>query len=320
MRSLPSRSDGLDVAGPRAPGPRIGQVYLDVGLRQLFCLNDRAREMQREGIPFTPADLSKQPLRTLEGEPVDPEDLPLIRAWSEGQPQEAIFVWTRPGGAVENVSWSAAPLRDSHGNIVAVAGSVILGPLEPDWQALAGLAHDFRSPLQALRMLVTVLETTPILDVAQQRTILDRIRASAERAQSIGLDLLEWCRGPALGGRRVQRAWFPLEPLLLGLIGEQAAEAQRKSLQLVSNLEETRGWEVRSDRVRLGRLLANLLANAVRYTPAGRVEFTASWREDAKGPALVLGVVDTGTGISAEEQESIFQPFERGRAGIESDS
>src|SRR5205809_713492 len=122
MRSLPSRSDGLEVAGSRAPGPRIGQGYLDVGLRQLFCLNDRAREMQREGIPFTPADLSKQPLRTLEGEPVDPEDLPLIRAWSEGQPQEATFIWTRPGGAVENVSWSAAPLRDSHGNIVAVAG------------------------------------------------------------------------------------------------------------------------------------------------------------------------------------------------------
>src|SRR5438477_1461574 len=102
MRSLPSRSGGSEASGQRAPGPRIGQVYLDVGLRQLFCLNDCAREMQREGIPFTPADLTRQPLRGLSGEPVMPDDLPLIRAWSEGQPQEATFVWTRAGGTVEH--------------------------------------------------------------------------------------------------------------------------------------------------------------------------------------------------------------------------
>jgi signal transduction histidine kinase len=90
------------------------------------------------------------------------------------------------------------------------------------------------------------------------------------------------------------------------------------------------------DRLRLGRLLSNLLANAVRYTNSGRVEFKAAWQMEpptpidpallplaaAVAPArqLVLSVVDTGIGISVEEQESIFQPFERGRAGKEGDS
>jgi signal transduction histidine kinase len=74
--------------------------------------------------------------------------------------------------------------------------------------------------------------------------------------------------------------------------------------------------------VRLGRLLSNLLANAVRYTGAGRVCFRAAWREDTDGrrEALAVAVTDTGAGLSAEEQESIFQPFERGKAGRESDS
>src|SRR5439155_4513696 len=73
-------------------------------------------------------------------------------------------------------------------------------------------------------------------------------------------------------------------------------------------------------RVRLGRLLANLLVNAVRYTHSGQVAFTAAWREEPGERALVLSVLDTGAGISQEEQESIFQPFERGRAGKDDDS
>src|SRR5205085_9630559 len=139
--------------------------------------------------------------------------------------------------------------------------------------------------------------------------ILDRIRSAAERAQLIGRDLLEWCRGPALGGRRVEYGWFALAPFLTGLVQEQLGEARRKSLQLNSDLDAVQGWEIHSDQVRLGRLLANLLSNAVRYTAAGRVEFRASWREEADERTLALSVVDTGSGISPEEQESIFQAF-----------
>jgi signal transduction histidine kinase len=78
---------------------------------------------------------------------------------------------------------------------------------------------------------------------------------------------------------------------------------------------------MQTDRVRLGRLLANLLVNAVRYTPQdGRVELKASWRDGSQGQVLALSVLDTGPGISQEEQESIFQPYERGQAGRDSDS
>ena len=82
------------------------------------------------------------------------------------------------------------------------------------------------------------------------------------------------------------------------------------------------GWEVHTDGTRLGRLLANLLANAVHYTQSGGVELKASWRDDEGGKrqGLALVVSDTGPGISQEEQESIFEPFRRGKGGKESDS
>jgi signal transduction histidine kinase len=160
------------------------------------------------------------------------------------------------------------------------------------------------------------------LHTPEVRDLLGRLRAAADRALSVGLDLLEWCRGPTQTGRRAERKWFALGPFLASLAAEQLGTAQHKGIALHTELAEAQRLEVQSDAVRLGRLLANLLSNAVRYTAAGQVRFTAGWRWDIRGKkeALALAVADTGTGLSAEDQESIFQPFERGKAGREGDS
>ena len=79
--------------------------------------------------------------------------------------------------------------------------------------------------------------------------------------------------------------------------------------------------EVHTDSTRLGRLLGNLLNNAIRYTSTGRVRLHAGWISEGGKQTLILTVEDTGTGLATEDQESIFQPFHRGRAGkADSDS
>jgi C4-dicarboxylate-specific signal transduction histidine kinase len=298
---------------------RIGHVYLDVRRRLLHCLNEEARRMQAEGLPFTPTDLGRQPLQTLAGEPVTAAQLPLLVTWQTAKPGEASFVLTHDGVPVQHVFWSTAPLKNAQDELVAVAGTVCCAPPEPDWHTLAGLAHDLRTPLQSLKMLLTVLDQTPDLEPGL-REVLERVRSSADRAMLIGLDLLEWCRAPVQKGRRFQPSWFALEPFLRNLAAEQAVAARNKGLALVGNLEAARGWDIYTEPVRLGRLLANLLANAVRYTATGRVEFTASWQQGADGRTLVLAIVDSGAGFSQEDQDSIWQPFARGRAGKEGDS
>jgi signal transduction histidine kinase len=315
MASLSHRRGSSKAKGPSGPetSPPVGHVYLDVRRRLLYCLNDTARQMQAEGVPFTGGDLARQALLTLAGVPVAAADLPLNKTWRDGRPSEATFVMARKGGAVQHLQYTAAPLRDSGGQLAAIVGSLTVRAPDPDWQVLAGLAHDLRSPLQALKLLVNLAQGGD-LTADELKDLLARIRSSAEHALSVGTDVLEWCRGPAQGGRRVELSWFPLEPFLAALAEEQAITAQQKSLVLVQDFKAVRGWEVLSDRVRLTRLLTNLLSNAVRYTTAGRVEFRAAWRDLPDG-SLSLSVVDTGTGISPEEQESIFQPNVRGRAG-----
>jgi signal transduction histidine kinase len=300
---------------------RVGHVYLDARRRTLFCLNEMARQMIHEGVPLTRDDLERHPLRTLEGEFVQASDLPLMRAWRERTPQEASFLFTASDGAVRHLTWNAAPLADSDGKLQGVVASLTVAPFEPDWQHLAGLAHDLRTPLQALRLLIPLLEGTPLLH-PEARDLIERLRASADRALSIGMDLLEWARGPTLGGRRVDRTWFALAPFLASLASEHLAHAQRKSIILVTDFDAAGDLEVHGDRVRLGRLLSNLITNAIRYTPRGEVRASACWRRNDAGQetAFVLGVEDTGAGISPEDQESIFQPFERGKAGKEGDS
>jgi anti-sigma regulatory factor (Ser/Thr protein kinase) len=294
-------------------------VYLDVQRRELHFLNPTAKQLHHDGLPLLSADLQHGQLQHLDGRPVTAEELPLLVSWKTERTVEAIFVLVRPSALNLQVSWNTAPLWDLEDQLAGIVGSVICSFPEPDWQEMAGLAHDLRTPLNAIGLQIAVLDSDPP-DQSAVRQVLQHLRSSAERALHVGMDLLEWCRGPASRGRRAQKAWFELEPFLAGLIQEQMPMAERKGLTLVAELSKVRGWEVATDRVRLGRLLSNLLVNAVRYTTRGRVEFTTSWRFSRETRLLTLSVVDTGVGIATEEQDSIFEPFAQGRAGRDSDS
>jgi signal transduction histidine kinase len=314
MASVSHRRDSGKPRADADAGVLVGHVYLDVRRRVLYCLDDTARQLRRQGVPFTAVDPNRPPPTTPAGDPITDADLPLVRAWREGHPAEVVFVLPDGGSLARVVQWTASPLRDGGGQLVAVVGTVLVRPPEPDWQTLAGLAHDLRNPLQALRLCLDDLPAEDDLP-ENMREAVGRLRRVTERALSVGKDLLEWARGPAQGGRQIEAAWFSVEPFLAGLAEEQAVAARQKGLMVVEDLRAARGWEIQSDRVRLSRLLANLLANAVRYTSTGRVELAVSWRQDPAGSQLCLGVHDTGAGIPPEEQESIFQAFERGTAG-----
>jgi anti-sigma regulatory factor (Ser/Thr protein kinase) len=292
-----------------------GLYYLDARTQRLYLLNETARRLHREGLPALGTEPTLDQLQTPTRGPVRAEDLPLPAAAREARTIEASFVLCRPGQPDCYLFWSATPLGDPGGRVTGVLGAVCSSPPEPDWHALAGLAHDLRTPLQTIRFLTAAL-TQEGMPADQQEEGLGLLSSAAERALQVGADLLEWSRTPIQGGRPVQANWLPLEPFLTGLLKEQEPAAERKGVALATNLAEARGWEALTDRVRLGRLLANLLTNAVRYTAAGgQVVLAASWKGEGEKRALALSVADTGAGIAPEEQEEIFEPFARGHAG-----
>src|SRR6266508_3446810 len=194
---------------------RAGHVYLETASRQVRLLNEAARQLHQEGVPFVPADLEKSTLQTPEGKRAEAGDLPLVKAWRERRTLDAVFVLTQTGGKVDHVRWIVSPMLGAGGEVVAVYGTVLVGPPEPDWQVLAGLAHDLRTPLQAMQLFAAIMEAEELSP--QARDVSESMRSAAERASAIARDLLEWCRSPSQG-RRPERAVFPLAPFLTALV------------------------------------------------------------------------------------------------------
>ena len=148
---------GQNAPAPPNAGPahRIGHVYLDVRRRLLHFLNEAARQMQREGVPFTPADLARQPLQHPDGTEVAPNQLPLLLSWRSKRPVEAVFVVPREGGFCQNIAWNAANGWILVQTVWLSVITIAIGRLRDKWPAentLARLDEVLQAPAQPLTM------------------------------------------------------------------------------------------------------------------------------------------------------------------------
>jgi Na+/proline symporter/signal transduction histidine kinase len=166
---------------------------------------------------------------------------------------------------------------------------------------LAAASHDILQPLNAARLYVTSL-----LERQGEREdgrLVGNIDASLEAVEEILGALLDISRldagamRPELTSIAIGDLWRQLE-LEFGPL----ARAQGLDLTFVPST-----LAVRSDRRLLRRLLQNLISNAIKYTPHGRVLVGCRRQEKS----LQIGVYDTGVGIAASQQRAIFQEFHR---------
>jgi signal transduction histidine kinase/CheY-like chemotaxis protein len=166
---------------------------------------------------------------------------------------------------------------------------------------LAAASHDILQPLNAARLYVTSL-------VERQRggddaTLVANVDASLEAVEEILAALLDISRLDS-GAMRPDINPFPIGDLLRRLELEFTPLARAKGLELIF---VSSSCSVRSDRRLLRRLLQNLVSNAIKYTPAGRVLVGCRRR----GDKLRIDVYDTGIGIPASKRQAIFHEFHR---------
>jgi signal transduction histidine kinase/DNA-binding NarL/FixJ family response regulator len=179
---------------------------------------------------------------------------------------------------------------------------------------LAVVAHDLRNPLSAISMCAELLLGEE-LDAEQRLRQLQIVRRSAERMDRLIQDLLDVAR---IESGRLVLETAHLDPA--GIVREavelNAAIAAAQSLELHCETVGVPG-PVRADRERVHRVLANLVANAIRFTPAGgTVVVRAEPTEDE--PTVRFSVIDSGTGVAAEDLPNLFVPFwqsQRGQGG-----
>ena len=165
---------------------------------------------------------------------------------------------------------------------------------------LAAASHDILQPLNAARLYVTSLIER---GGREDRRLIDNIDASLEAVEEIFGALLDMSRLDT-GALRPEFASFRIDELMRQIELEFAPLAATKGLDLTF---VPCSLVVRSDRRLLRRLLQNLVSNAIKYTPAGRVLVGCRRQNDV----VRIDVYDTGVGIPQSKWRDIFVEFHR---------
>jgi len=181
---------------------------------------------------------------------------------------------------------------------------------------LATMSHEIRTPMNAV---IGMLELT-----LKRMDNLHPDRSSIETAYSSAKDLLGLI-GDILDIARIESGRLSLSPERVNLIDTVSSVvrifeglARQKRLELaVSVTPPDLNVDVQMDPLRFKQVLSNLISNAIKFTEKGQIEITLDLLSgDAPDHALVrLTVQDSGSGITAEDQRRLFEPFAQARHG-----
>ncbi len=224
------------------------------------------------------------------------------------------------------VAITARLLRNAGGRIVGTSGTLSDVTAEREAQGqilrardaaeaadraktefLATVSHEIRTPMNGIIGMAELLARTRL--EPDQRSQLEAISTCSGGLLALINDILDYSK-IAAGRLDLENVPFDPRTLVEDAVALLAPQAAAKRLELTWTVAAEVPQMVLGDPGRLRQVLINLLANAVKFTPAGTVaiEVTAG-AFSAHGLELALAIADTGIGISTAEQARLFQPF-----------
>ncbi|MCB9443787.1 MAG: hypothetical protein H6669_06080 [Ardenticatenaceae bacterium] len=176
---------------------------------------------------------------------------------------------------------------------------------------LSRLSHDLRTPLNSMIGFANALLDDSSLAEPVRTDYLRRIHKNGEYMQQMINDLLDLSRIEA-GKLQLYPVSIPLTAFLMEIVMLIQMEVQQKSFKFVYQFDDKLPDFVVTDETRLRQILINLLGNAIKFTPKGSVTFRVNLVAPDKPEQMVrFEIIDTGVGISADDLERIFEPFEQ---------
>lgn len=171
---------------------------------------------------------------------------------------------------------------------------------------LANMSHELRTPLNSILGFSSLMRRDPGLSNSQRES-LDIINHSGEHLLNLINDVLEMAKIEA-GRQQLEISVFDLGALVLDVIDIMRLRAEKKGLQLQLDQSSDFPRYIKGDEMRLRQILLNLVSNAVKFTQEGSVTIRLGTRQNSHHH-LIVEVEDSGPGISAKDQERLFQPF-----------
>ena len=174
---------------------------------------------------------------------------------------------------------------------------------------LSNMSHEIRTPMNSIIGLSYLAQRTN--PEPKLRDYLEKIGQSGQHLMGIVSDILDFSKLEA-GKVDLEISDFDLGSVINAVTSQLAHGAERKGLELRNEVDPALGRMLRGDSLRIGQVLLNYLGNAIKFSTRGCVLVRARCdRHDAQGAEVLIEVIDTGIGISEEQQTQLFQPFQQ---------
>ena len=173
---------------------------------------------------------------------------------------------------------------------------------------VANVSHELKTPATSLKLLAESLSEILDEDPEQARFFAHQLKSETERLAQLITDLLDLARLESEEGVQNPQP-VDIRSILMVVLARLRPTARRKNITLSWKRSGNAAlYAIRGDETQLTSMFANLVENAVKYTPPdGRVEVSGESSEDE----VVVRVSDTGMGIPPENLSRIFERFYR---------
>jgi two-component system sensor histidine kinase/response regulator len=174
---------------------------------------------------------------------------------------------------------------------------------------LATMSHEIRTPMNAVIGMTHLVQRTEL--TPKQADYVKKIESSAKSLLGIINDILDFSKIEA-GKLKFESVDFDLDTVLENLAHLMAVrKAEKENLEILFKVDHEVPRQLKGDPLRLGQVLTNLGANAIKFTEAGQVLVSVRCLEQdpSTGVVLEFSVADSGIGMTMEEQARLFKPF-----------
>ena len=172
---------------------------------------------------------------------------------------------------------------------------------------LANMSHEIRTPINGVLGMLQILEASSL--APEQRHFLGLAKDSAMSLLGIISDILDFTKVDS-GKLTLEKLPVDLNQLLNSCVDTFMPLAKDKSINLVKQFDSTQNTIVITDPTRIRQICSNFLSNAIKFTLKGNVSIaTHLAMHNDKQATLTISVIDTGVGITDEQQTLLFFPF-----------